>query len=35
MGQVAVRLIIDMIAGRPIAERKLMLPPSVIEREST
>lgn len=35
LGQTAVRLIIDMIAGRPPEERKLVLSPSIIEREST
>ena len=35
LGQVAVRLIIDMIAGRPIEERRVVLSPDIIEREST
>jgi LacI family transcriptional regulator len=35
MGQVAVRLVIDMIGGKDMSDRKLVLSPSVIEREST
>jgi LacI family transcriptional regulator len=35
LGQVAVRLIIDMISGRPIGDRKVVLSPDIIEREST
>jgi LacI family transcriptional regulator len=35
MGRQAVRLIIDMIAKKPLEDRKLMMAPVVIEREST
>lgn len=35
MGQVAVRLVIDMIGGRDMSDRKVVLSPTIIEREST
>jgi DNA-binding LacI/PurR family transcriptional regulator len=35
MGQVAVRLVIEMIGGGDMSDRKVILSPSIIEREST